>query len=195
MGKYYDIRQDFWRRAFAQAKPYEDYLAASDEVHAAKWRNLEELVVLPAAARQTLEVFTRKIQVLVYSGVWCGDCVRQGPILHAIAQAAAPNVDLRFLERADGSAIGDELHVNGAAKVPVALFLSEDCFEVARFGDRTLSVYRRMAEAQLGPACSTGLVAPAPEELAQEAQEWTDLFERVHIVLRLAPMLRERYGD
>ena len=194
MGKYKDIRQDFWREAFDAAKPYDAYLEAGDPAHSAKWRSLEPNVVLPDSARTVVEGFTRRINVLVYSGVWCGDCVRQGPILKAIADAN-PQIDLRFSEREDGSALGEELHINGAAKVPVAVFLSEDFFEVARFGDRMLSVYRRMAEAQLGPSCSTGLIVPKSEELAEEAAEWVDLFERVHIILRLAPMLRERYGD
>ena len=52
-----------------------------------------------------------------------------------------------------------------------------------------------MARTQLGPACDTGLVAPPPDELAAEIGEWVDLFERMHLMLRLSPHLRERHGD
>ena len=31
--------------------------------------------------------FTREMKVLVISGIWCGDCVAQGPLLHHIASA------------------------------------------------------------------------------------------------------------
>lgn len=72
---------------------------------------------------------------------------------------------------------------------------SEDFYELARFGDRHLSVYRRKAATELGPACETGLVPPSGEALATELAEWCDFFERLQLMLRLAPLLRQRYGD
>ena len=194
MADYVDVRQELWREEFARALQYEEYLAASDEVHASKWRALEDKIAVPGDRVEVIGGFSRKMNVLVYSGVWCGDCVRQGPMLAGIARNS-DRIDLRFREREDGCPLGEELRMNGAWKVPVVVFLSEDFFEVGRFGDRTLSVYRRIARDTLGPSCSTGLVPPPPSELETEVREWTDIFERIHIMLRLAPMLRERHGD
>ncbi len=194
MADYVDVRQKLWREEFARALRYEEYLAASDQAHASKWRALQDRIALPGDRADVIGGFSRKINVLVYSGVWCGDCVRQGPMLAEIARNS-DRIDLRFREREDECRLGEELRMNGAWKVPVAVFLSEDFFEVGRFGDRTLSVYRRMARDRLGPSCSTGLVPPPPLELETEVREWTDIFERIHIILRLAPMLRKRYGD
>ena len=59
----------------------------------------------------------------------------------------------------------DLLAINGGHRVPVVVFLSEDWFEVSRYGERTVSIYRRLAAEQLGPACPTGLVPPAAEAL------------------------------
>ena len=56
-------------------------------------------------------------------------------------------------------------------------------------------VYRRMALQQLGPSCETGLIAPPANELEAELCEWVDVFERMHLILRLSPHLRDRYGD
>jgi len=194
MSKYKDIRQDFWREEFEKALVYDAYLAASDPKHRSKWKALDEKIRLTPEQESLLGSFARKMFVLVYSGIWCGDCVRQGPILHRIAQAN-PRFDLRFSERVDDSPLANELRMNGAFKVPVVVFLSEDFFEVARFGDRTLSAYRRVARATTGPACDAGLKAPAAEDLSVEIQEWIDIFERAFWMLRLAPQLRERYGD
>ena len=83
----------------------------------------------------------------------------------------------------------------GGARVPMVVFLSEEGSEAARFGDRTISKYRQMAQAQLGPSCPTGLVAPADELIAAVTQDWLDIFERVHLMLRLSPRLREKHGD
>ena len=128
------------------------------------------------------------------SGAWCGDCVRQGPIFRRIAEAA-PTIDLRFVDRDQQPELADLLRINGALKVPVAVWLSEDFYEVQRFGDRTLSVYRAKAGREMGAACATGLVPPAADALAVEIAEWVDMVERVHLILRTAPMLRTRHGD
>ena len=68
--------------------------------------------------------------------------------------------------------------INGGARVPVVVFLSEDWQEVSRYGERTLSIYRKLAADQLGPSCPTGLVPPADEALATITAEWLAEFER-----------------
>ena len=79
--------------------------------------------------------------------------------------------------------------------VPLVVFLSEDWQEVCRYGERTLSIYRKLAADQLGPSCPTGLVPPADEALATITAEWLAEFERAHLVLRLSPRLRAKHGD
>ena len=97
--------------------------------------------------------------------------------------------------RRPGRDLRDELRVQGGTRVPVVVALSEDFYEVARLGDRTLSAYRRKARNELGPACDSGLVPPNEDELAAEVQEWIDFFERAQLIVRLSPMLRERHND
>ena len=154
---------------------------------------MAEHIALGDEQRQRAATFVRNMPVLCLSGIWCGDCVRQGPILEAIA-AASSGVDLRFVERVEDQ-LAEELRINGALKVPVVVLLSEDFYEVARIGDRMLSTYRKKAQRELGPTCEVGLVPPAAEELAVEIDEWLDEFERAQWILRLSPLLRQRYGD
>ncbi len=215
MEKYRDVRQPLWTSVMrGNALPYSAYLAHSDPIHTAKWREMEKKVVLPDDCVDTIAGFVRKMPVLVYSGVWCGDCVRQGPILQRIAEEN-PCIELRFIERVDGSPLAEELRINGAYKVPVVVFLSEDYFEIGRFGDRTLGAYRRLAHQQnaevgvanamsrvfekgrqlVGAVCNSGLIAPPVDEIEEEVSEWTDIFERMQWILRLSPLLRERYQD
>lgn len=193
MATYSDTRQEFWRSQFEAAKPLGPYLADGPERHRSKWEAMAERIALGGEQRQRAATFARTMPVLCLSGIWCGDCVRQGPILAAIA-AAAPGVDLRFVERTD-DALAEELRINGALKVPVLVMLSEDFFEVARIGDRMLSTYRKKAQRELGPTCEVGLIPPAAEELAVEIDEWLDELERAQWILRLSPLLRRRYED
>ena len=193
MGKYSDTRQDFWRSQFDAAKPMGPYLADGPDNHRAKWEAMAGRIALGDEQQQRAATFVRNMPVLCLSGIWCGDCVRQGPILEAIA-AGSPGLDLRFVERVE-DALAEELRINGALKVPVLVLLSEDFYEVARIGDRMLSTYRKKAQRELGPACEVGLVPPAAEELAVEIDEWLDEFERAQWILRLSPLLRQRHGD
>jgi len=73
------------------------------------------------------------------------------------------------------------------------VFLSEDWWEVGRFGDRMLTVYRAKAAREIGRAYRAGILTP--NALAAELAEWVDIFERMQIMLRLSPPLRRRHGD
>jgi glutaredoxin len=190
---YRDKRQDFFRQYFERAKPYEQYLDSGSADYAQKWRDFEKKASLSGSSKEILSRFKRKLNLLVLSGVWCGDCARQGPLLKLIEQAQ-PAVVCRYLDNRENPELQDELRINGAEKVPVVVVLSEDFFELGRFGDRHLSVYRRKAQSELGTACDPGLFAPE-KELEIEAGEWVQFLERFELMLRLAPMLRKRYGD
>ena len=91
---------------------------------------------------------------------------------------------MRYLDRDAYPDVQEELKINGGNRVPVVVFFSEDGFEVARYGERTLSTYRRLLAADLGRP------VPAGDRLAGATQDWLDEFERVQCILRLSPRLK-----
>jgi thiol-disulfide isomerase/thioredoxin len=185
----FDVRSELWSRAFSVAQSYEQYLASGTERQQAKWRSHRDAVVLSEQQRELLASFNRSMRVLVVSGIWCGDCARQCPILAAIADVSGA-LDVRFIDNQTIPELRDELRIHGASRVPVVVTLSEDFFEVGRSGDRTLSVYRRKYHNEVGAACDVGLITPA-----LELSEWVDHFERQQLLLRVSPFLRARHGD
>ncbi|HEY3378737.1 MAG TPA: thioredoxin family protein [Armatimonadota bacterium] len=191
---YYDTQSDFFRQFYERGLPYADYLASGEANQVANVQQVAALVALTPAQEALLRSFTRRMPVLVLSGLWCGDCTRQVPMLAAI-ERACPLIAMRYLDSRTHPALHETLRINGALKVPVVVALSEDFYELARFGDRHLSVYRRKVATECGPACATGIVPPSEEALATELAEWCDFFERLQLMLRLAPLLRQRYGD
>lgn len=192
--KYWDLNQDFFKLKFEQGLDYKSFMNSSKEHEQARWQAVYDKVKLTDDQKKLLNGFKRKMNVLCMTGAFCGDCIRQCPIMQHIAEASEA-IDLIFLDRDSNPDLSERLRVLGGARVPVAVFLSEDFLEFARFGDRTLSTYRKMAAEQIGAACSTGIVPPAEEEIAVLTQEWIDIFERAQLALRLSPMLRERYSD
>ena len=194
LGDYQDKRSEFFKRYFAKALKYQEYLATGEQVHQQRWTEHYQAVRLSNEQQKLVQSFIRRWIVLFMSGIWCGDCVRQGPIVQRIAEANNL-IDLRFIDNKENPELAEELRLNGAYKVPVAVFLSEDFFELGRFGDRHLAIYRSKLTSELGPACSTGLTVPDQDVLRQDLADWLDLVERTQAMLRLAPMLRKRYGD
>lgn len=184
-----------WSSAFEAALPYTQFLDQhAKPTQRARWDAMHARVRLSGDQAALLGGFVRRMPVLVMAGAWCGDCVNQCPVFDHFAQAS-PAVDLRFIDRDARADVREALALNGGARVPMVAFLSEDFAEVSRYGDRTLSAYRRLAVEQLGAACPTGLVPPSDEATAAALADWLGEFERAQLILRLSPRLRERHGD
>lgn len=175
--------------------PYDRYVRSGRPEQADNWRRVYEQVQLTAVQRQLVQSFTRKLNVIALSGIWCGDCVQQLPLLAHLAQANPACIDLRFLDRDEHADLQQQVRINGGNRVPVVLFLAEDYELCGWYGDRTLSRYRAVAARQLGPSCPLP-GAPVPtHELEAALGDWLNEFERVHLMLRLSPRLRQRHGD
>ncbi len=176
-----------------KGEQYEEYLERSGE-RATPWRELGKQAILNEAQRKILEGFVRKMNVLVISGVWCGDCAAQGPMLAAIA-SATPRIELRWLDLEDSMELSDKVKINAGNRVPTVLFMAEDYESVSVLGDRTLTRYRAIAKRQLGDACDIPGIAIEQGEFSATMQEWFNEFERVQFILRLSGRLRQKHGD
>jgi thiol-disulfide isomerase/thioredoxin len=180
---------------FQQGLTYADFLARyADEGQKKRWRQMHDQVQLTPEHMELLRSFRRQMNLLCLAGTWCGDCINQCPIFEHFA-AAAPRIQVRYLDRDEHADAQRELQINGGNRVPVVVFFSDDGFEVARYGERTLSKYRRMARDMFGASCPTGIVIPGDTVLAQVTQDWLNEFERVQLLLQLSPRLRQLHGD
>ena len=184
-----------WHSLFRQALPYHDFLDRhANPTQRRRWDDSRARVSLKSDQTALLASFRRTMPVFCLAGAWCGDCINQCPIFDAFAQAA-PAIDLRFLDRDALPLEADRLTINGGNRVPIVVFLSEDFHEVFRYGERVLSIYRKLVLEQLGPSCPTGSVPPDAGFLNLVVSEWLAEFERAQLILRLSPRLREIHGD
>ncbi|HZW08711.1 MAG TPA: thioredoxin family protein [Phycisphaerales bacterium] len=185
----------FLRTKFEAALRYDDYAATATPQQRDNWRAAEGRIALTPAQRSLLAGFTRPMPVLVTSGTWCGDCVAQVPMLRAIEQANPGVIALRILDRDEHIDLSEQIQICGGLRVPTVIFLNEAFDFVGLLGDRTLARYRALAAKQLGGACPLpGAPIPA-DEIAATLQDWIDEFERVQLLLRLSPKLRQLHGD
>ncbi|MHC4591051.1 MAG: hypothetical protein ACYTAQ_17480 [Planctomycetota bacterium] len=113
-----------------------------------------------------------------------------------IAEANPQVIDLRFLLKHEQHAdLIVKAPINAGFRVPVTWFMAEDFEPAVVFGDRTLSRYRAMARKQLPPDQANVHAPPPTDPVRDVLQEVLDLFERVQLLLRLSPRLRQKYGD
>ncbi|MBX3397708.1 MAG: thioredoxin family protein [Gemmataceae bacterium] len=178
---------------FGAALPYDRFLdrfGTSGDRN--RWDAVRERVVLTDDQKKRLSRFRRRMNVLVLAGAWCGDCAGQCPIFERFAEVV-PVIVPRYLDRDAHAAAQEELRINGGNRVPVVVFFSEDGFEVSRFGERTLTSYRKMVAELGGESCGSGVVAG--DTLAGIVNDWLNEFERVQAILRLSPRLRRLHGD
>src|SRR5438477_9735041 len=171
---------------FQRGLPYNDFLARyATEDQKKRWRQVHEQIRLTASQRELLVSFGREMNVLCLAGAWCGDCINQCPAFEHFV-AAAPAIHLRFLDRDDHADVQRELQINGGNRVPVVVFFSEDGFEVARYGERTLAAYRRLAAEIAGQVLGSGIVTAGSAELWGVVPDWLDEVERAQWGLRLS---------
>jgi len=185
----------FLSEQFAKGLDYASYLATGTAEQQRRWTQFYELASLNDSQRQLLGGFVRRMHVLVVSGIWCGDCVQQCPLLQRIAEAASNAISLKLVDRDVHKELSSQLKINGGDRVPIAIFMAEDFELCGIYGDRTLNRYRALAAKQLGPSCPIGVVPPDAGEVNATMADWVGEFERVQLMLRLSARLRQLHGD
>ena len=159
-----------------------------------RWDAVHHAVALTESQHALLTSFRREMLVVVVAGAWCGDCIQQCPMFEVFS-AKSPMLKIRYFDRDDHGDLADELSICGGRRVPSVAFLAEDGAVCGRYGDRTLAKYRDTASSLAGASCPTGLVPQATSLQAAVIQEWLEQFERIQLMLRLSPRLRQKHGD
>ena len=185
------------RSAFDEALPYDEFVKSGEpEGHRPPWDQRYGQLELAPDQRALVESFTRKMHVLCLTGTWCGDCALQGASMARIAEANPPNIVLRFIGRSERHAdLVVKAQLNAGFRVPVTWFMAEDFEPVSVFGDRTLSRYRSMAPKTLPEGAAVVVAEPPADPVQEVLREVLGEFERVQLLLRLSPRLRQKHGD
>ena len=186
-----DLFQSKWPLGLSYTEFLKKY-ASPDQLK--RWESVYHEVSLTTEQKVLLAGFQREMQVIVVTGAWCGDCIQQCPMFERFAECTE-KLKIRYFDRDDHGDLADALSICGGRRVPSVLFLSEDGAPCGRYGDRTLAKYRDSAAYLTGAACPTGLVPQETSLQAAVLKEWLEQFERVQLMLRLSPRLRQKHND
>jgi len=189
------LTPEYLRAKFDAGLAYADYLNSGSPHHRAGWDRLHTQIQLSPTQRALLGSFERELNVLVSSGLWCGDCAQQIPALDHFERASAGRVRIRYLDRDEHRDLAERVMLCGGLRVPVVLILNEDFDLLSLVGDRSLSRYRAMAAKLLGPSCPVPGAETDPDETRAMVQDWVDAFEHAHLMARMSTKLRMRHRD
>ena len=189
------VSNELLRSTFEAGRSYGDYVRTGTPDQQRNWGAFHAQAGITDSQRSLLAGFTRRMHVVVSSGMWCGDCVQQCPFFDHIEKANPGKIAVRFVDRDEQAGFAGAIRICGGMRVPVVVFANEDFDFVSLLGDRTLTRYRALAARQLGPSCPLPGAAVPADEIAATLSDWVGEFERVQLLLRLSTKLRERHGD
>jgi thiol-disulfide isomerase/thioredoxin len=189
------MKASYLSEKFDSALKYEDYVKTGTDEQQRRWKQVYDAAALTDVQKRLVFGFTREMKLLIVSGIWCGDCVQQCPLLARIQEANLDTIQLRLLDRDQHRDLTEQCRINAGDRVPVVLFLAEDFEFCAAYGERTINRYRALVRRYLDPACDTGIVSPDASEMAATLADWLVEVERIQLLLRFSPRLRQRHGD
>jgi thiol-disulfide isomerase/thioredoxin len=178
---------------FAAALPYDRYVMTGKDDQKRRWQQVYEAAHLSPDQTRLVSSFQRDMKVLIVSGIWCGDCVQQCPLIQKIAEVNRSHIDLRLLDRDEHRDLIEQLRINAGDRVPVVLFMAEDYELCSIEGDRTLNRYRTLAAKNMAAACPLPIAVPDRDELSATLQDWLNEFERIQLMLLLSTRLRMKH--
>lgn len=183
------------REKFEAGLPYDQYVASGKPADQQAWRDFAAGLGLTGDQKALLAGFTCRLCIIVISGTWCGDCVKQLPFLNLMERERPDLIQTRFLDRDVHMEWARTLPICGGTRVPVVIFANEDFDFLALEGDRSLARYRALASRQLGASCEIPTAKIGEDETCFTQSDWVGYVERVQLMCRLSTKLRERYGD
>ena len=150
-----------WSAVFASGQAYEDWITSgTSPENREKMEALRQGQILEPQVEGFLAALPRPVHVVAIAEDWCGDVVKQVPVLARMAQAA-PALRVRFISREQHPAVFARFLTNGGEAIPKFIFLSDRFVECGNWGPMPGSLREVIAR---GKAC--GDVAAARRKVA-----------------------------
>ena len=140
-----------WKSIFTSGLAYDPWLqSGTSPENRDRMETLRQSLVLEPQVAGALAALPRPVRVVAIAEDWCGDVVRQVPVLVRMAQAA-PNLEVRFVTRAQYPEVFVRFLTNGGEAIPKFIFLSEAWVECGNWGPMAAPLRELIAR---GKACN-----------------------------------------
>ena len=117
------------KERFNQGQSFQEYLTAVKENKSLLESNYKQYEVSPES-KNILSQVKRKFHVLAITEDWCGDSVRNLPVMVKLVEAL-PDSELRVIRRDLNLDLMERYALNGKKKIPTVVFFDENFKELA----------------------------------------------------------------
>lgn len=124
-----------YRAYWEQGLPFETWLNEEVEEHVDLWEGVHDRHETPDAAVDRAREIGGDWRLLVLAEDWCGDASNTVPVLARFADAA-PNVEMRVVERDENPDLMDRYLTDGGRAIPLAVVLDGEFEPRGRWGPR-----------------------------------------------------------
>lgn len=150
-----------WNAVFASGVPYADWIRSGESPeNRERMEALREGLALDPQVEGFLAALPRTVRVVAIAEDWCGDVVKQVPVLARMAEKA-PRLQVRFIARAGHPEVFARFLTNGGEAIPKFVFIAENGTECGNWGPMPGALKELIAR---GKAC--GDVAAARKKVA-----------------------------
>ena len=120
---------------WAAGTTFEEFLPTATE-NVGLWEGVYKHAVVPEDVLEHVKALNGNWRLLILSADWCGDASNIVPVIQRLVEAA-PNLDLRLLDRDDHLDLMDEHLTGGTAQaIPAVIILDQANTERAWWGPR-----------------------------------------------------------
>lgn len=123
--------RSYWEKGV----PFQRWLEEEVEEHADLWRGVWRKHETPDRAVERAREIGGEWKLLVLTEDWCGDASNTVPVLARFAEAA-PNVEMRVVERDENPELMEQYLTDGGRAIPVAVVLDDQLAPRGRWGPR-----------------------------------------------------------
>lgn len=134
------------RSIFESGEKWKDWLDhAGEPENAEKMRNRYRSTDFDKTVVERLARLPSPVNVIAIAESWCGDVVRQAPLLVKMADLSKGQAAVRFIARGDHPDFFVRFLTNGGEAIPKFIFCNGDFTEVGNYGPMPATPRRYMA--------------------------------------------------
>ena len=139
-----------WEAIFRSGQTYQAWIReGSDTSNREKMETLRQELELEPQVAGFLAALPRPVRVLAIAEDWCGDVVKQVPVLARMEEAAG-NLEVRYVSRDQHPQVFARYLTNGGEAIPKFIFLSSNWVECGNWGPMATAQRELIAR---GKAC------------------------------------------
>src|SRR3990172_10050123 len=117
------------KERFNQGQSFKEYLATVKE-NKSQWGDNYNLYEVSPETKNILSGIKQKFYVLAIAEDWCGDSVRNLPVMAKLVQAL-PDSELRVIRRDLNLDLMERYAIDGKKKIPTVIFFDSNFKEMA----------------------------------------------------------------